>query len=202
MNSPYPGLRSFRQNEADLFFGREEQIEEMLSRLENHRFLAVVGTSGCGKSSLVRAGLIPVLLEGLLSGGDGDWRIAVMRPGDAPFANLTHELIKEDALGPERGNSERAAALLQATLRRGPLGRVEAVRESHLLDCTNILLVVDQFEEIFRYRKQTRNINDADAFIGLLLNSYQPQAGVSIYVVITMRSCTDRWLPRRTTPLM
>ena len=79
--------------------------------------------------------------------------------------------------------------MLQATLRRGPLGLVEAVAESHLPEDTNLLLVVDQFEEIFRYRKQTQNVNDADAFVNLLLASAQSQQSeVPIYVVITMRS--------------
>ena len=82
--SPYPGLRPFQREGAHLFFGREAQVEEMLSRLETHRFLAVVGTSGCGKSSLVRAGLIPALEQGLLSDAHPAWRMAVMRPGSAP----------------------------------------------------------------------------------------------------------------------
>ena len=58
---PYPGLRPFRHDEADLFFGREEQVDQLLARLESCRFLAVVGRSGCGKSSLIRAGLLPAL---------------------------------------------------------------------------------------------------------------------------------------------
>ena len=162
----------------------------MLARLEDHRFLAVVGTSGCGKSSLVRAGLIPALEQGFLSDAKPNWRIAVMSPGSAPFDNLTTALLGEAALGRERQSaSQQAASLLQATLRRGPLGLVEAVAESHLPEDTNLLLVVDQFEEIFRYRKQTQNVNDADAFVNLLLASAQSrQSDVPIYVVITMRS--------------
>jgi energy-coupling factor transporter ATP-binding protein EcfA2 len=76
--SPYPGLRPFQPEEAHLFFGREAQVEDMLARLEDRRFLAVVGTSGCGKSSLVRAGLIPALEQGFLSDAKPNWRIAVM----------------------------------------------------------------------------------------------------------------------------
>ena len=188
--SPYPGLRPFQPEEAHLFFGREAQVEDMLARLEDHRFLAVVGTSGCGKSSLVRAGLIPALEQGFLSDAKPNWRIAVMSPGSAPFDNLTTALLREAALGHERWSaSQQAASLLQATLRRGPLGLVEAVAESHLPEDTNLLLVVDQFEEIFRYRKQTQNINDADAFVNLLLTSAQSQQSeVPMYVVITMRS--------------
>ncbi len=125
--SPYPGLRPFHQDEADLFFGREAQVEDMLARLEAHRFLAVVGTSGCGKSSLVRAGLIPALEQGFLSDAKPYWRIAIMHPGNAPFDTLTTALLSEAALGPERQRTTEAAPLLQATLRRGPLGLVEAL---------------------------------------------------------------------------
>jgi hypothetical protein len=79
--------------------------------------------------------------------------------------------------------------LLQATLRRSPLGLVEAVAESHLPEDTNLLVVVDQFEELFRFRTQSKNINDADAFVSLLLASAQSgRSEVPIYVVITMRS--------------
>jgi hypothetical protein len=188
-SSPYPGLRPFQQDEAHLFFGREPQVEDMLARLEEHRFLAVIGTSGCGKSSLVRAGLIPALEQGFLSDAEPGWRIAVMRPGRAPFGHLTTELLQDAALGRERHHTSEAASLLQATLRRGPLGLVEAVRESHLPEGLNLLLVVDQFEEIFRYRDRATNVNDADAFVNLLLASAQSrQSDVPIYVVITMRS--------------
>jgi energy-coupling factor transporter ATP-binding protein EcfA2 len=189
MASPYPGLRPFQQDEAHLFLSREAQIEDMLARLEDRRFLAVVGTSGCGKSSLVRAGLIPALEQGFLSDALPNWRMAVMRPGSAPFDNLAAKLLSEAALGHERQSASQAAALLQATLRRGPLGLIEAVAESHLPEGTNLLLVVDQFEELFRYRTQTRSLNDADAFVSLLLASAQSgQSEVPIYVVITMRS--------------
>jgi hypothetical protein len=79
--------------------------------------------------------------------------------------------------------------LLQATLRRSPLGLVEAVAESHLPEDTNLLVVVDQFEELFRFRTQSKNLNDADAFVSLLLASAQSgPSEVPIYVVITMRS--------------
>ena len=194
-NSPYPGLRPFREDEADLFFGREQKIEEMLAKLEQHRFLAVIGTSGCGKSSLVGAGLLPALREGFLSGAERNWRMAIMRPGESPYDRLTDKLLCESALAPERGTGPRAAGILQAALRRGPLGLVEAVKESHLPDNTSFLLVVDQFEEIFRYRRQSRHPEDADAFVRLMLTSADSQLSarvlgnrIAIFVILTMRS--------------
>ena len=62
---PYPGLRPFRMDEDDVFFGRNTQIDEILLRLKTHQFLGVVGSSGCGKSSVIRAGVLPALRDAL-----------------------------------------------------------------------------------------------------------------------------------------
>ena len=67
-DEPYPGLRSFRRDETHIFFGRESTTSEMVRRLAAHRFLAVTGSSGSGKSSLVRTGLLDALDRGLLAG--------------------------------------------------------------------------------------------------------------------------------------
>ena len=74
--APYPGLRPFEPDEVDVFFGREEQIDQVLGRLDRSRLLAVVGLSGCGKSSLVKAGLVPALQTGFLTSAGARWRIA------------------------------------------------------------------------------------------------------------------------------
>ena len=77
---PYPGLRPFHSDEADIFFGREEQTDELLLKLSQTRFLAVVGPSGCGKSSLVLAGMISALESGFMVTAGSHWKIAEMRP--------------------------------------------------------------------------------------------------------------------------
>ena len=86
--NPFPGLRPFEADEELLFFGRENEIDELLRKLRTERFVAVVGTSGSGKSSLVRSGLMPSLEGGFMAGAGSTWRIALMRPGDAPIRNL------------------------------------------------------------------------------------------------------------------
>ena len=89
--------------------------------------MAVVGASGCGKSSLVRAGLLPAIEDGFLSNGGPLWRIVMMRPAADPVAVLADELSKDFALGRERGSDAISRAMLQATLRRGRMGLVDAV---------------------------------------------------------------------------
>ena len=83
--NPFPGLRPFREDEEYLFFGRETQVDTMVDKLGEHHFLAVVGTSGSGKSSLVNCGLRPALYRGLLSAAGTHWRVARFRPGGNPI---------------------------------------------------------------------------------------------------------------------
>src|ERR1700710_1542748 len=100
-DQPYPGLRSFRRDEAHIFFGREGTINTMVDRLAAHRFLAVTGASGSGKSSLVRTGLLDALDRGLLVGGGSDWTVVVFRPGNEPLAVLAAALVQALGLGEE-----------------------------------------------------------------------------------------------------
>jgi WD40 repeat protein len=175
----YPGLRPFEAADALLFFGRDKQIDELLRRLEDTRFLGVVGLSGSGKSSLVRAGLLPALQRGHLSGAGSQWRVAVMRPGGDPLGGLARVL--DETLGPREDRL--------ATLRSGSLGLLDAANPGRKPD-ENLLLVVDQFEELFRFQ-DSDHIKAAEAaeFVDLLLaatRDFEPL--YRIYVVITLRS--------------
>ncbi|HNF29693.1 MAG TPA: hypothetical protein PLY81_05390, partial [Chitinophagaceae bacterium] len=78
--NPFPGLRSFEENEDLLFFGREKQVTELVKKLRQEKFLAVIGSSGSGKSSLVKSGLIPALHSGFMSGAGSSWKICTFRP--------------------------------------------------------------------------------------------------------------------------
>jgi ABC-type glutathione transport system ATPase component len=94
VRKPYPGLRAFESSESDLFFGREGCVDEMLAQLARTRFLAVLGTSGSGKSSLVRTGLMDALELGFLSGTGSRWLTADMHPGGRPIRNLARALMR------------------------------------------------------------------------------------------------------------
>src|ERR1043165_9559180 len=110
--NPFVGLRPFESEESLLFFGRREQATELLQRLHATRFLAVVGSSGCGKSSLVRTGLIPKLKAGFLVEERDLWRIATMKPGDAPLENLAVSLLEAVAVEASKANINELAEVI------------------------------------------------------------------------------------------
>jgi WD40 repeat protein len=190
-SNPYPGLRPFEAHEAHLFFGRDEQVDELLGRLRGHRFLALVGTSGCGKSSLVRAGLMPSLHGGFMAGAGAAWRVATMKPGADPIGNLAYALNAPEVFGLAPGGDAAFSAdvFTQVTLRRGPLGLVEATRHAGLEGDENLLVLVDQFEELFRFARLAppERRDDPARFVSLLLEAAHA-AEPAVYVVLTMRS--------------
>jgi tetratricopeptide (TPR) repeat protein len=188
--NPFPGLRPFEADEDHLFFGREREIDELVRRLRTARFLSVIGASGSGKSSLIRSGLIPALYSGAMVKAGASWRIALFRPGEDPIGNLAAALGAPDILGADPQLAGTANVLLEATLRRSSRGLADAVRLARLPAHDNVLVVVDQFEELFRFRKNRRIDNSRDeavAFVKLLLHA-AAQDGLPVYIVITMRS--------------
>ncbi|MFT5470562.1 MAG: energy-coupling factor transporter ATP-binding protein EcfA2, partial [Verrucomicrobiales bacterium] len=176
---PYPGLRPFREDESTIFFGRGLQISRMIGRLAQHRFLAVVGASGCGKSSLVKAGLIPALRQGGIIGKEETWSVLTMRPAGNPFGALAEAICPKPLSGP--GDDDPAErARIRSILRTRHDGIADALLDSG----TPVLLLVDQFEELFRHDHE----GDADAlFVNRLLAAAETEQ-LLIHVVITMRS--------------
>ncbi len=150
--------------------------------------MALVGTSGCGKSSLVLAGLIPALLTGLLGSAGARWAVATMRPGDRPLWRLAEALLADAVLGRAWSDLDHPTGQLHAMLQRGPLGLAEVLDEAPLPGGRKLLLVVDQFEELFRYRREGEGQRDeANAFVSLLLASVR-ETDRPVYIVVTMRS--------------
>ncbi len=180
---PYPGLRPFREDETHLYFGREGHRGELLKRLTATRFVAVIGTSGSGKSSLVRAGLLPDLLSGYLAGSGSDWVMVESTPGADPLGRLAAALQNA-------GWTTDAAAL------RTNSSHIVDLAARHLVAGQHLLVLVDQFEELFRLKASDDPAEDADekaAFVRLLLNAGGQRTDVTaqhprVHVVMAMRS--------------
>lgn len=189
--NPFPGLRPFQIDESHLFFGREGQSDEVLLKLSKSRFVGVIGPSGSGKSSFIYCGVLPILYGGFLTDASPNWEVVVTRPGAGPIDNLAEALIKNNpeyiAADPEEKRIKRT--IFSTLLRSSSLGLVEAVQQARRAEDINYLILVDQFEELFRFKDSTdpNSVNESLAFINLLMEAVNyPDS--PIYVAITMRS--------------
>ena len=192
LENPFPGLRPFGIDEAHLFFGREGQSDDILLKLAQNRFAALLGFSGSGKSSLIYCGLIPVLHGGFMTEAGADWKVVVMRPGTSPIDNLAESLVSTDESYASLSTEEKAIrkTVLSTILRSSSLGLIEAVKRLRSSSQQNILVLVDQFEEIFRYKKlETQNTQSDESaiFVSLLVEAVRRQQE-PVYVALTMRS--------------
>jgi hypothetical protein len=185
-DTPFVGLRAITEAEADLFFGREAEVEALVETVRANRLVAVVADSGAGKSSLVMAGLIPLVRGGALQEewvpDQRVWQVVIMRPGGDPVENLRIGITQSaERLGLD--GEQRAA------LRR----RIDPDRTDewvYALQCdlpvkeTETLLIVDQFEELLT---QTP-IEKRKPFIDWLMRISDRSAAAPVRVVLTIRS--------------
>lgn len=190
--NPFPGLRPFGIEESHLFFGREGQSDEVLVKLSENKFVAILGASGSGKSSLMYCGLIPTLYGGFMTEAGSNWRIVVSRPGGGPIDNMAEALLIKDKEYSNLGEEDKLIrkTIISTVLRSSSLGLVEVVRQLKGDDHENVLILVDQFEELFRYRKlesATSDLDESSAFVNLLLEAVH-QYDEPIYIALTMRS--------------
>ncbi len=147
---PYPGLRPFEKDEWPIFFGRERMTDEVMERLAAHHLVFIHGASGSGKSSLVRAGVLPKLARQHLR-ASAPWRICIMRPADGPFWNLAKQLA---ALDDKAEDVKVVGKIVREMNRRdATLSTIGASIKS--LEGQRLCILIDQFEELFRFEKET-----------------------------------------------
>jgi len=204
---PFIGLRPFEYGDHEYFFGREKELNVLEPQVTQKRFVAIVGGSGSGKSSLISAGLRPRLEKAQ----DHPWTWIEMRPADAPVRKLALALAGltrkgTDLTGKTTDQTRRTDDLLLAwadrlerVLTKSSFGMAEALTLiPHRSAVSRVLLLIDQFEELFRFASLRSEGNldaatfaerrdEATAFVRLLLSAAESPE-VPIHVVLTMRS--------------
>jgi energy-coupling factor transporter ATP-binding protein EcfA2 len=198
-NNPFPGLRAFEFADRAFFFGRDLQVLELYNKLVSHRFVAVIGGSGSGKSSLVKAGL-----GGRLFGDSTDkrpmlrWRGITLRPLGRPLFELARAIVmaqqtaSEDQHGfypDDKSFFELAVGRALARLTKSSDGLVALLGESAINGAECIVLIIDQFEELFRYKgfNQGAEYDERALFVKHLLTASE-QNSYPIHVLLTLRS--------------
>lgn len=199
LTRPFPGLRPFDYGERQFYCGRTDQIYALYRLVDLSRFVAVVGSSGSGKSSLVFAGLHPLLDEDAEQEGGRHWVWSQMSPKDAPIEGLI-DLVHRLACKYQPDLPSDAASLaarrsrIAYLFRLSSQGLVDALAEIEGLKDKVLVLVVDQFEELFRYAKASEprdpikdslHHEDAVVFVQLLLEASRHG---TTRIVLTMRS--------------
>lgn len=177
--NPFPGLRPFREDEAGLFFGQEDHVDDLIDRVGRKRFVALLGQSGCGKSSLMRAGLLPQLRRGQVDDGQARWVIVQTQPGENPLGLLAGQLALAFP-----------GVAVAAELQRDSRALARITTKAGLHERQKVLIIVDQFEELFRFRRQTASSerhDQADYYVQLLLEAVRDIES-PVYVMLAMRT--------------
>ncbi|GAB4377930.1 MAG: hypothetical protein Kow00121_28710 [Elainellaceae cyanobacterium] len=177
---PYRGLECFDETNAEYFFGRENLTAKLVNQLKNEHIVAVIGASGIGKSSLVRAGLISQLRKELTSEGDRRWRIKLLTPAENPLKSLAAAFIDTDSTELERAEQLRRA---ENFLQDGSKGLAQLVRASLAVGSSTsklpeqerprLLLVIDQFEEAFSLAQGSQSEQERKQFFDCLLEAME-----------------------------
>ncbi|MBN3963316.1 pentapeptide repeat-containing protein [Nostoc sp. NMS8] len=177
---PYKGLSYFDCTEADakLFYGRTALTDELLEKVRSGNFLAVLGASGSGKSSVVRAGLLYQLKLGRRLSGSDTWQLKIFRPGINPLQNLALAFVES-----ELSDIERASQLAKAEelIVRGAVGLGQLITAAKT---QRVVLVIDQFEETFT---QCQDITKRQQFFECVLGALQRDDN-KLCLIITMRA--------------
>ena len=173
---PYMGLQAFDENSAEYFYGREALVQKMLDRLNHRESLVVVGASGSGKSSAVRAGVIAQLRQGKQIPGSDRWWLGCFRPGNKPIRALATLLADSE----ERKSRVTEQLQIEGLLYQGVEGFVRWLRTRPE---PMVLLVIDQFEELFTLATE----NERERFLELILGAIE-YAGDRFKLVLTVRA--------------
>jgi hypothetical protein len=173
---PYRGLQTFEEQHAEMFFGRDGDVQRLLEKMKTTRFLAVLGPSGSGKSSLVRAGLIPALRRGALPGSER-WGIRVLTPGAHPLAEVAAHLLRFETAAAMQPTVDR----LSDDPRTLHLAVLSALAERPAAE--RVVWVIDQLEEVFTLAQE----EERAAFLANVLYAASIPHGRN-GVVLTLRA--------------
>jgi hypothetical protein len=190
--NPFPGLRPFTIEESNLYFGREGQVDEILNKLSRSHFVCVMGYSGSGKSSLMSCGLVPVLHGGFVMHTSPNWHVILTRPGASPIDNFAESIVNYLLINNRIAAEDALAhkAMVISVLKSSTDGLVEISRYLQQQNLDNVFILIDQFEELFRFHESDspeKVFDETQLYVNLILSAVR-QRDTPIFIAVTMRS--------------
>lgn len=188
--APFPGLRPYAESESEYFFSREREVEDVLSIVQKHKLVIITGQSGSGKSSLINAGIKPKLRKKFSGQSGKDWKICYLRPGIAPLENLSYSLSETGALylnGKSKTTDHRTYKSIIE--KNQTLGLIDIYRNSEIYEKENLLIIVDQLEDLFRFDKfyNSEKTAEANLLFDLVYRTCRFKE-TSIYFILSVNS--------------
>lgn len=189
LNNPFAGSRSFNESEQSTFYGRTKQVDDVLFLLHKHKFIAITGQIGSGKSSFLQSGLIPALKTGHNGLAGKEWVICNTRPGLAPIRNLAYALSENQLLTPSVKSTPEQHSWVEKKLREGISGLDSLYRQSEIFGKKNLMIVIDQFEDLFLLTDRKNNAavlnEETNQYINAITGANFSDE-IAVYVIIAL----------------
>jgi hypothetical protein len=189
-HNPFPGLRSFTFDDSSVFYGRDSICDQVIEKLLANKFVCLLGGAGSGKTSLIEAGIKPIILSGMIGEPEAQWQIFSTVPGTEPTRNLSNEIFKQehkDVFNEERSIQEH---IFHSIIQRGRHGIIELLAQLNHSSHSKYLFVIDSFEELFRNQQQNGEKDFYETslqYVNLFLEALQ-STRFEVYLLIAIRS--------------
>ncbi len=187
---PFPGLRPFQYSETHLYYGQDQITQRVLNQLLDHRFVAVLGGAGVGKTSFINCGLKPFFYTGIIGSTNINWHVIHSRPSNNSIRNLAEAINRSEFSDNSTEDNNIQTQINYNVLKRGKSGLIELLKQNKPENNDRYLIVIDQFEDIFRFKNiknESGLADDAFEYVNILIHAIK-QKELPIYLMIVVRS--------------
>lgn len=186
--NPFVGLRPYETSENDIFFGREKEVESILSTLQKNKLVLLSGPSGSGKSSLINAGVIPRLKKGFIGQRGKEWSVCKFRPGFSPINNLAYSLASGELVQDGKPKTSDFKYYKESILEFQNLSIAKIYNESEISKKKNLLIIIDQIEDLFIFQKKfVEDLKEDELFFNLISRTIR-LSDSPIYFLISLKT--------------